>query len=525
MKRCQMIARLFLAITLMLLFLAMGPSNAAAQVASAPPSTPDFVEIDDYIEEQMRALCIPGLALGIVQDNQIVHLKGFGVAGPDGRPVTPQTPFQLASLGKPMTGVAVMQLVEVGKLDLDAPIQRCLPWFRVADEPASALITPRHLLYHTRGLPGSVGAEYALGGDTRPDALEMRMRELRSVQLNRPVGQTYEYSNAGYMLLGLLIQAISGQSYEAYMHDHVFALLQMRQTFTDWEEARRHGAATGHRFWFGVPMPGQLAIDRAILPAGGHLSGSVEDATHFLIAQLNDGRFGNAAILSPAGIAAMQRPITPKAGGDEFDAMDWSVGSVGGATAIYKGGDNPDFKTQMIFFPERRLGLVLLMNMNRLFDSKLGDVRIPMLAYNAAELLVGQAPTTFSFSRTSTLLYTVLLLAVAVQAAGMARTMILLRSWRNQPTQHPYGRTAIALHIALPLLLNLGWGLFALVVVPAFFGASLAFLLYLVPDFSATLLASGAVAVIWAVVRTLLILALLRDRPAVGVVAVLKQAA
>jgi hypothetical protein len=165
------------------------------------------------------------------------------------------------------------------------------------------------------------------------------------------------------------------------------------------------------------------------------------------------------------------------------------------------------------------------MNDNREFDSKLGDSRIPMLAYNAAELMVGAWPTTFPVTRTSTLLYTALLIAVAVQAAGMARTMILLRRWRNQPKLHPQGRTATALHVRLPLLLNLGWGLFALVVVPVFFGASLSFLLYLVPDFSATLLASGAVALIWAVVRTLLMLALLRDRPASGVVVALKQAA
>jgi CubicO group peptidase (beta-lactamase class C family) len=78
------------------------------------------------------------------------------VAGPDGRSVTPQTPFQLASIGKPMTGVAVIQLAEAGKLDLDAPIQRYLPTFRVADDAASMQITARHLLSHTSGLPGAL---------------------------------------------------------------------------------------------------------------------------------------------------------------------------------------------------------------------------------------------------------------------------------------------------------------------------------------------------------------------------------
>jgi CubicO group peptidase (beta-lactamase class C family) len=150
-----------------------------------------------------------------------------------------------------MTGVAVMQLVETGTLELDAPVQRYLPWFRVADEAASAQITLRHLLYHTSGLPILAGMEGAFSADTRPEALEERVRGLRSVQLNRPVGASYEYSNAGYMTLGLIVQEVSGQQFERYMREHVFAPLHMRHTFTDWAEARAHGASSGHRYWCG----------------------------------------------------------------------------------------------------------------------------------------------------------------------------------------------------------------------------------------------------------------------------------
>src|SRR5215216_269637 len=273
---------------LVLILLAVAPVEAQpAQNAAS-----DFRAIDTYIETQMRELRIPGLALGIIQGDQIVHLKGFGVAGPDGRPVTAQTPFQIASLGKPMTGVAIMQLVEAGKLDLDAPVQRYLPWFRVADETASAQITIRHLLYHTSGLPAAAGMQQAFSGNERADALEQHVRALRSVQLNRPVGASYEYSNAGYSTLGLLIQEASGQSYDAYMRAHLYRPLEMRQTFTDWTEARSHGATNGHRYWFGAPVAGELPVNRANLPAGAHTSASAEDVAHFLIAQLNGGRFG-----------------------------------------------------------------------------------------------------------------------------------------------------------------------------------------------------------------------------------------
>jgi CubicO group peptidase (beta-lactamase class C family) len=453
---------------------------------------------------------IPGLALGIVQGDQIVHLKGFGVAGPDGRPVTPQTPFQINSLVKPMTGVAVMQLVEAGKLELDAPVQRYLPTFRLADEAASAQITVRHLLYHTSGLPTTAGMEYALSGDDRVDALEQRVRALRSVQLNRPVGQAYEYSNAGYMILGLLVQQISGQPYEAYMHEQIFAPLEMRQTFTNWTEARAHGAASGHRYWFGVPLAGDLPVNRANLPAGAHTSASAEDVAHFLIAQLNGGRFGNTALLSPSRIAEMQQPVIPQGDGHLFYAMDWTVAPIGNVTTMVKAGAGANFFSLMSLLPERRLGLVMLMNANKGLGSPLGDQRLLGLPYNVAEMLLGQQPTVLPADPKPTVLYAVLLLAVGVQTAGMARTALRLFRWKRRPEQQPQVWHALALWLWLPLALNLGWGLFALLGVPALFGVSLSLLGYLAPDFGLLLLESGATALLWGVVRTVLMWRLFR---------------
>jgi CubicO group peptidase (beta-lactamase class C family) len=486
---------------------------AAAPVVAQPPqnAASDFAAIDAYIETQMGELRIPGLALAIVEGDQIVHLKGFGVAGPDGRLVTPQIPFQINSLGKPMTAVAIMQLVEAGKLDLDAPVQRYLPAFRVADEAASAQITIRHLLYHTSGLPTIAGIGYALSGDGRPDALEAQVRELRSVQLSQPVGQAYEYSNAGYMVLGLLVQQISGQSYEAYMHQHIFAPLEMRQTFTDWTEARAHGASSGHRYWFGVPMAGELPVNRASLPAGAHTSASTENLAHFLIAQLNGGRFGDGSILSAEGIAVMQRPAISAAGAGESRAMGWDlVTDIGSATTIVKGGASVDFNAMMLLLPQRRLGLVMLMNANKGLDSALGDQRLSRLPYNVAEMLLGQQPTVFPADPKPTLFYAILFLAVIVQAGGMARTLILLRGWRDQPDVRPQGATALMTRLGLPLLCNLGWSLFALLGVPTLFGMPLSHLIYAAPDFGYTLLVSGAIALGWGIARTALLWWVLR---------------
>jgi CubicO group peptidase (beta-lactamase class C family) len=134
------------------------PSISAAAL---PPtnSSPDFAAIDDYIEQEMREQRIPGLALGITQGNQVVHLKGFGMADPSGRAVTPQTPFLIFSSSKSFAALAIMQLVEAGRVALDAPVQRYLPWFQVTDPAASAQITVRQLLNHTSGLPESADVD------------------------------------------------------------------------------------------------------------------------------------------------------------------------------------------------------------------------------------------------------------------------------------------------------------------------------------------------------------------------------
>jgi CubicO group peptidase (beta-lactamase class C family) len=471
-------------------------------VTTAQPAAADYAAIDAYVERQMRDLHIPGLALGIVEGDQIVHLKGFGVAGSDGRPVTPQTPFQLTSLGKPMTAVAIMQLVEAGKLDLDAPVQRYLPAFHVADETASAQITVRHLLYHTSGLPAA-GIEEAFNGDERPDALEQGVRALRSVQLNRPVGASYQYSNAVYSTLGLLIQEVSGQSYEAYMRAHLYRPLDMQQIYTEWTEGRAHGAASGYRYWFGVPMAGEVPVNRANLPAGAHTSASAENVTHFLIAQLGGGRFNTTAILSPASIAEMQRPVPRTADGAELHAMGWDrVMPIGNVTALIKNGASVNFNTMMILIPERRLGLVVLMNANKGLDSALGDERLLMLPYNVAELLLGQPPTVFAADPKPTLFYAILFLAMIVQAAGMARTVILLRRWPDQPDVRPQSRSALVRRLGLPLLCNLGWSLSALLGVPTLFGMPLSHIMYAAPDFGYTLMVSGAIALGWGIART-----------------------
>src|SRR4051812_45020552 len=202
----------------------------------------------------------------------------------------------------------------------------------------------------------------------------------------------------------------------------------------------------------------------------------------------------------------MRRPVAPTPAGDEFYAMDWGIRPIGSVPAVSKGGDNPDFKTLMFLIPERRLGLVVLMNTNYTFGLMFGDVRRQLVPLGVAELLLGQPVTIFPASSTPTLVLGILLLAVTVQTVGMTRTATLLRRWHGRPEQRPQGWTAVIVRIGLPLLCNVGWGLFALVGVPMIFHVPLSFLRYIAPDFGTTLLVSGVVALGWGVVRTAVLL-------------------
>ena len=322
----------------------------SVRAESAPSSAPgDFTAVDNYLTAQMKTAHIPGLSVAIVQGDQLVYQKGYGQADASGRAVTPQTPFIIGSISKTFTALAVLQLVEAGQVALDAPAQRYLPYFRVADPQAAAQITVRHLLTHTSGLPQK--ADTFLWTDQDAGVLERSVRYLRTVKLARPIGQ-FGYSNANYQTLGLIVQTVSGQSYEAYIAQRIFAPLEMQTSFASQEEAQRHGMASGYQWMFGFPVPATLPYIRAELPAG-FLICSAEDMAHYLIAQLNGGQYHDRSILSPQGIAFLQ---TRSAG------VPYGNGWDNGGTLVNQDGATANYQASVFFDPQAKVGVFLAAN-------------------------------------------------------------------------------------------------------------------------------------------------------------------
>lgn len=202
------------------------------------------------------------------------------------------------------------------------PVQRYLPWFRVADLQASAQITVRHLLNHTSRLPMRRGLADLGNLDHRPGATERQVRALSTVKLNQPSGSTFEYKNTNYNVLGLIIESASGESYSDYIQKHICnPLLDMSHSYSSKADAQMNGLTTGNRYWFGHPFPApNLTTPLGSLPSGQLIS-SAEDMAHYLIANLNGGNYCGTQILSAAGIAELHRSVA------EIREMGLALGS------------------------------------------------------------------------------------------------------------------------------------------------------------------------------------------------------
>jgi CubicO group peptidase (beta-lactamase class C family) len=476
------------------------PAISSAQSNPAPYDEDLLAAIDTYIETQMKELRIPGLALGMVQGDQIIQLKGFGIARPAGRlagqPVTAQTPFNIGSTTKSFTALAIMQLVEAGKIELDAPVQRYLPWFRVTDAATSAQITVRHLLNQTSGLSTRTGRRVPDAiEDMREDGLEQLVRGLSNAQLSQPVGQEFQYSNPNYWILGLIVQTVSGQSYEAYIQQHIFTPLEMHHSFT--AKAEAHELATGYRYWFGWPIAADLPDNRAERPAG-HLMASAEDLAHYLIAQVNDGRYADMTILSPAGIADLHRPPVD-ADEDSSYGMGWISGTINDVPMVWHDGSNPNFHANLILIPNGRWGIVVLENVEGLLQNG----RLSGIANGVASLVAGRQPQVVTTEPFLWALYLVALGLTFLAVVGMGWSVMTRRHWQYQLVKKRSWRGRFV-SMGPPLLLNLLLAVLLLVVLPWLFKAPLLGLTYVFSDLGYTLLVGGVIALSWGIVRTVL---------------------
>jgi hypothetical protein len=219
---------------------------------------------------------------------------------------------------------------------------------------------------------------------------------------------------------------------------------------------------------------------------------------HFLIANLNGGRYGQAAILWPEGITAMQQPAVAQRTPGTSWGLGWDIGPANGIPAVYRWGDGPNAHAKIVLIPESQWGVVVLENAEPLLAKILGDRRIDQTAEGVASLLLGVQPPAAKTGTSIWVVYGIVLALVAAEFFGLRRSVLALRHWRAQPERRPRGGWGVVWQILLPFVGYLALGLALLVGLPRLlpFG-SLAGFLFVLRDIGYVFLVSGVVAIAW----------------------------
>jgi CubicO group peptidase (beta-lactamase class C family) len=361
-----------------------------------PSASIDTVdEMDDYLQRVVAAQHPPGLSAAVVKDGELVYANGFGAAdGPRDLKATKDTVYHWWSMTKIPTAVAVMQLHERGLLDIDDPISNYLPFFNVTyKESEQPKISIRQVLNHSSGLPDAMPELVTwLHSEGEPPLNQTELVVDKFSEYDQLVfmpGEKTRYTNWGYMILGALIEAVSGQTYEGYVIDNILLPLGMQNTgFVYTESMAEHEAIgsqhlvdlftpffpiygltyivrerEGLRFWLHRVYNDQTS------PTG--LIGPVTDLAKFMSAYLNEAE----SILQPSSISMMNDPLwqlsTP---GESVRGLGWEAHLTSdGRRYLTHGGGGPGFASIFRVYPEEKLGVVVIGNDSSIDRQSLAD--------------------------------------------------------------------------------------------------------------------------------------------------------
>jgi len=347
---------------------APGRNAPTAPLQQQGPTNPAELEafLDELLGRQMEEYHIAGAAVSVVQDGKLFFAKGYGYADlKNGIPVDPeQTVFRIGSLGKTFTATAVMQLVEQGKLDLDADINTYLD-FRIPDTYPQP-ITLKHLMTHTSGLEARVFGTVVPNTNGLVPAREWLISHMAARV--RPPGDSAGYSNYNAMLAGYIVARVSGQPYDQYIQEHIFSPLGMVHSSAGSPippDLRAH-ASVGYTYEDGIfqAFP-DYVVQPAGLPSGGHQS-SATDMARFMIAHLQGGFYGDAAaevrILEESTAQQMHSTTyapDPRLLGIAYGLFDFTDN---GWRTIANIGYSPPMNSVLLLLPDQNLGVFVIYN-------------------------------------------------------------------------------------------------------------------------------------------------------------------
>lgn len=368
-----MLSRLSSSVAALVLATATMPAHAAA---------PSVDAIDQQVEAARVKQAVPGLALLVMKNGKIMHSRGFGLANVElGVPVLPQSLFQTGSVGKMFTAALILKLAEAGKVSLDDPLSKHLP----DTPPAWAAVTLRMMLNHTSGIPNYTLPDY---GRIIPGGEAELARIAFAKPLDFPAGSDWRYSNTAYVLLGQLIQKVTGRFYGDLLVEQVFRPL---------------GMATARPINESEIVPGRVAgyelDDKKRLKNQDHLPQFLNStADGSLYFSLNDYAAWEAAVrrrdpvLKPTSWAEMFKPGLLNAGASVAYGMGWGVRGGDGIAARGHGGSWQGFQTYYLAIdrpkrPDEDLAVVVLTNLDAAKPDEIARDLAKALAPDATGLI------------------------------------------------------------------------------------------------------------------------------------------
>jgi CubicO group peptidase (beta-lactamase class C family) len=307
----------------------------------------DIARMEQVVQSYVTDKKFMGSAL-VARGDEVLFSKGYGSANLEWQiPNSPSTKFRLGSITKQFTAASILLLEERGKLKVDDPVKK-----HMADAPASwDKITIYHLLTHSSGIPNFTSFPDYASKKVLPSPVAKTVERFRDKPLDFEPGEKFQYSNSGYILLGYLIEKLSGQSYEKFVQENIFTLLGMKDSGYDSNSTVIARRAEGYSSSPSGPVNAAF-IDMSIPHGAGALYSTVED-----LLKWEQGLFGGK-LLSPASLQKMTSPFK----GDY--ALGLIVTTAAGRKKLEHGGGIDGFNTHLVYFPETRVTVAVLANLN-----------------------------------------------------------------------------------------------------------------------------------------------------------------
>jgi D-alanyl-D-alanine carboxypeptidase len=323
-------------------------------------------KVDAFLAATVKEADLPGLSAGIVCDQDLVWSKGYGLADiQKGTPADADTIYEIGSVTKLFNAVLLMQMRDEGKLNLDDPVEKYLPEFRMKSPfPDQRPPTFRQMVSHVAGLPREYDFDTSHPGELRqfPAAVVLAGIGDKEIQYGAYTG--FHYSNLGIYIIGQALQRIAGKPYAEYMAEHVFAPLGMSSTGWEYTDAMKPHRAVGY-------LPAQGDGPRVVAPlfvpgdfgvSAGGIQSSVRDMARFLSLQFRDGPAGGAQVLGGTTLREMRSSVVPASNWKWGMGIGWEIESIGEHNGICHGGATQGFSSRVRAVPDLKLGFVLLMN-------------------------------------------------------------------------------------------------------------------------------------------------------------------